>query len=56
MTKTQLQQLCNYVHWAAENGMYYGNYYQFYKRHDRLIEFVNEIQELISDPKVKIAK
>jgi len=38
LTKTQYEQLVTYALWAEENGVYYGNRAQFWKRHEKIKE------------------
>ena len=56
MTKTQLQQLCNYIRWVEDFDIYYGNKGQFFDRHRRLLRFADYIEELISDVNVRIKR
>lgn len=35
-TSVELDQLKSYIEWAEENGTYYGNKEQFWKRHEQI--------------------
>lgn len=56
MTKAHLRQLSDYIFWADSRGDYYGNRDQFYKRHEKLMEFAESLRALADDKDLRIEK
>lgn len=50
---THLEQLEFYIDSFSENGFYYGNKEQFTKRHNELLEWVQDLQIKLLDGKVQ---
>jgi hypothetical protein len=53
---THFEQLLNYLCDAEESGVYYGNKYQFYKRHNEIKDWLEGIVKDASDPNLRIPK